>query len=146
MKIITVIASFLFIALATFLSSDLFLIRGSDVIEFSYSVPLWFSLVSYTSLAFCIVLRIFFIKTNKLYPLIALLIALSVYSSQVLVISGKKNTNFLYVFGTQINSLQFDPTGEYDTYSHTFGTTTIKNTYGELVFISGFCPICIKVK
>lgn len=111
-KIIFFIVISLYSILLLFSCSKIFLVGGSDVIEFVYSMPLIAKLISILLVYICGYFSFFWPNNGKILKAVfAVAFLLSIISSQSVVYSGKRNVVEYYVFGISLDSFAIDPTG-----------------------------------
>lgn len=127
-------------------TSDYYLISGSDVVDFSYHYPHWLhafiAIVIVTLLAVCYRRQVRYLRL-----LIGFFLLLGLVSSQSLIVSGKSNTINSYLYGIRTGSIAFDPgIGYQDMVKKSkSGYTIISNKGRSLFIITGFCPVCINL-
>lgn len=128
------------------LSSELYLIGGSNVIEFVYSMFLPVKIVVIFAL-FAFGYMSFFIKKNNIFSklMFALIIFLSFVSSQSIVYSGKNNSIDYHVYGFSVNKINLDPTDEGNVVINSMALGFVRVSKGDMSFtyMSLFCPFCL---
>lgn len=147
-KIIAILVLLLFIAGIFVTTSQLYLISGSDVVDFAYTYPFW-SKIILTVLFVAISLVLLFRRFNVVAVVIGvLLFALCLVTSQAVVVSGKTNKLNAYFYGIHYGTLSYDPGVGYAglIQQHNTGYTIIADKGSTVYLVSGFCPVCIKVK
>jgi len=147
-KIVAILVLLLFIAGIFAATSQPYLIAGSDVVDFTYTYPLWAKIVSSILLA-AITLVLLYKRINIVVAFIGiLLLVLCLVTSQAVVVSGKTNKLNTYFYGIQYGTISYDPGVGYEglIQRHNTGYTIISDKVSTVYVVSGFCPVCIKVK
>lgn len=145
-KILFFAALSLHSALLLLLSAPLFLIGGSDVLEFVYSYPPLAKAVIVVGL-FVFGYGAFFLKQYKIISrtLFAVMLLLSVLASQSLVYSGKKNAIEYTCYGVLINKILLNPSdGERVSVAPTMpGLMRLSQGGQSITYVSFICPLCL---
>ncbi len=145
-KIIFFIFVSLYSVLIVFLSSEYFLIGGSNVIEFVYSLAKPVKIAVILGL-FVFGYMSFFTKNNNLFVrvMFTLVIFLSFVSSQSVVYSGKNNAIEYYIYGFSVNKINLAPSkGESVILDSTApGLVRVSSGDVSLTYVSLFCPFCL---
>jgi len=147
-QIIFFISVSLYSALILFLTSEVYLIGGSNVIEFVYSIAMSVKVVVILGL-FAFGYISFFTKKINFFGkfMFALVFFLSFVSSQNVVYSGKNNTIEYYIYGFSVDKINLDPSDEENVVidSTSPGLTRVSNGDMSLTYLSLFCPFCLDV-
>ena len=150
MKKIIIFGLFVFLYSASFmfLSSGYFLVGGSDVIDFVYSVSPAGKIVAILGMFVFGYLSFFGKKMKMLFRFIfAVMLLLSFVSSQSVVYSGKKNTIEYYVYGCRVDKIDMNPTdGQKIVLSKRMpGLVTLTKGEMSLTYVSLFHPFHLNV-
>ncbi len=135
-------------ALILFLGSESYLIGGSNVLEFVYSlaipvkIAIIFGLFSFGYISI-------FTKKYRAFARVTftLVIFFSFVSSQSVVYSGKNNSIEYYIYGFFVKKINIDPTegGNMVVNSIAPGFVRVSNGDMSFTYVSLFCPLCLDV-
>lgn len=127
-------------------SSSLFLVGGSDMIEFVYTTPIYGKIISVVGLFLFGYLTFFSYGKNKLWVCMFFgMFLLSLISSQSVVYSGKNNQIIYAVNGVIIDSIDFDPIDDITPEISFRAPSLVAISYGEesIIYLSLFFPFSL---
>lgn len=138
----------LYSGLLVLLSSEVYLIGGSNVIDFVYTVNMPAKITVIIGLYIFGYLSIF-TKFQKYLSRLMLLLAflLSLVASQSVVYSGKANIIKYYAYGFGVDEIGLNPTKEESVVVASVMPGIVSVSRGERSFkyVSLFCPFCLEM-